>query len=62
MSSRSYYICITTSLWGVVSMSQGFTKNFAQLAAVRFILGLVEGKKIMANVASLVFEVTVNNC
>ncbi|KAL2286510.1 hypothetical protein FJTKL_06871 [Diaporthe vaccinii] len=38
----SYYICITTSLWGVVSMSQGFTKNFAQLAAVRFILGLVE--------------------
>lgn len=24
-------------------MSQGFTKNFAQLASVRFILGLVEG-------------------
>lgn len=42
-------------------MSQGFTKNFAQLASVRFILGLVEGKKIMANVASPIFEVTVNN-
>lgn len=40
----SYYICLVTSLWGVLSMSQGFTKNFAQLATVRFILGLVEGK------------------
>lgn len=39
----SYYICLITSLWGVLSMSQGFTKNFAQLATVRFILGLVEG-------------------
>lgn len=39
----SYYICLVTSLWGVLSMSQGFTKNFAQLASVRFILGLVEG-------------------
>ncbi|KAJ9137932.1 2-ketogluconate reductase [Pleurostoma richardsiae] len=38
----SYYICLTTSLWGILSMSQGFTKNFGQLAAVRFILGLVE--------------------
>lgn len=42
-------------------MSQGFTKNFAQLASVRFILGLVEGKKIKANVASTLLEVTVNN-
>lgn len=42
---RSYYICLTTSLWGIVSMSQGFTKNFAQLASVRFILGLVEGMR-----------------
>lgn len=40
----SYYICLTTSLWGILSMSQGFTKNFSQLAAVRFLLGLVEGK------------------
>lgn len=39
----SYYICLVTSLWGILSMSQGFTKNFAQLASVRFILGLVEG-------------------
>lgn len=39
----SYYICLVTSLWGVLSMSQGFTKNFSQLAAVRFLLGLIEG-------------------
>ncbi|KAL1865061.1 hypothetical protein VTK73DRAFT_5516 [Phialemonium thermophilum] len=38
----SYYICLTTSLWGILSMSQGFTKNFGQLAAVRFLLGLIE--------------------
>ncbi|ETS81701.1 hypothetical protein PFICI_06703 [Pestalotiopsis fici W106-1] len=38
----SYYICLVTSLWGVLSMSQGFTKNFSQLAAVRFLLGLIE--------------------
>ncbi|KAK1492159.1 hypothetical protein CCUS01_14121 [Colletotrichum cuscutae] len=38
----SYYICLVTSLWGIISMCQGFTTNFAQLAAVRFILGLVE--------------------
>ncbi|KAH8880528.1 MFS general substrate transporter [Thozetella sp. PMI_491] len=38
----SYYICLLTSLWGVVSMSQAFTHNFGELAAVRFILGLIE--------------------
>ncbi|KAK9784537.1 hypothetical protein SCARD494_12792 [Seiridium cardinale] len=38
----SYYICLVTSLWGVISMSQGFTKNFGHLAAVRFLLGLIE--------------------
>jgi MFS family permease len=38
----SYYIALVTSLWGVLSMSQGFTKNFSQLAALRFLLGLVE--------------------
>ncbi|KAK8004258.1 hypothetical protein PG989_003977 [Apiospora arundinis] len=38
----SLYICLITSLWGVLSMSQGFTQNFSQLVAVRFILGLVE--------------------
>ena len=38
----SWYICLITSLWGVVSMSQGFIKNFAELLSVRFILGLVE--------------------
>lgn len=38
----SYYICLITAFWGVLSMSQGFTKNFSQLAAARFILGLVE--------------------
>ncbi|KAI1083105.1 retrograde regulation protein 2 [Whalleya microplaca] len=38
----SYYICLVTSLWGVISMSQGFVKNFSQLAGVRFLLGLVE--------------------
>ncbi|KAL0932862.1 major facilitator superfamily transporter [Colletotrichum truncatum] len=38
----SWYICLITSLWGAVSMSQGFVKNFSGLAAVRFILGLVE--------------------
>ncbi|KAI7778671.1 hypothetical protein LA080_001906 [Diaporthe eres] len=57
----SYYICITTSLWGVVSMSQGFTKNFAQLAAVRFILGLVEGKQSISNAVLLAFEHNANN-
>ncbi|KAF6803646.1 hypothetical protein CSOJ01_10777 [Colletotrichum sojae] len=38
----SHYICLITSLWGVLSMCQGFTTNFSELAAVRFILGLVE--------------------
>ncbi|KAH0420684.1 major facilitator superfamily transporter [Colletotrichum camelliae] len=38
----SLYICLITSLWGILSMSQGFVKNFSELAAVRFILGLVE--------------------
>lgn len=40
-------------------MSQGFTRNFAQLASVRFILGLVEGMfvgDILVNVSmSLVY-------
>ncbi|KAK8857004.1 MFS general substrate transporter [Apiospora arundinis] len=44
----SLYICLITSLWGVLSMSQGFTQNFSQLAAVRFILGLVEAPFIPA--------------
>ncbi|KUJ16002.1 MFS general substrate transporter [Mollisia scopiformis] len=38
----SIYICGITSAWGIISMSQGFTKNFAGLFASRFILGLVE--------------------
>lgn len=38
----SWYICIITSLWGVVSLCQGFVNNFDQLMAVRFILGLIE--------------------
>ncbi|KPM45736.1 hypothetical protein AK830_g759 [Neonectria ditissima] len=38
----SYYICLVTSLWGIVSMSQGFAKNYSQLYALRFVLGLVE--------------------
>ncbi|KAH8658361.1 major facilitator superfamily domain-containing protein [Xylariales sp. PMI_506] len=38
----SYYICLLTSLWGVLSMSQGFTHNFGQLAVIRVLLGLVE--------------------
>lgn len=39
----SIYICGITSAWGVVSMCQGFTKDFASLAVTRTILGLVEG-------------------
>lgn len=42
-------------------MSQGFTKNFAQLAAVRFILGLVEGKQSISIAVLLVFEHNANN-
>ncbi|OJD40717.1 fad-binding domain-containing protein [Diplodia corticola] len=38
----SLYICSITSAWGVISMCQGFTKNFAGLAVTRTILGLVE--------------------
>ncbi|OMP86159.1 putative transporter [Diplodia seriata] len=38
----SLYICGITSAWGVVSMCQGFTKDFASLAVTRTILGLVE--------------------
>ncbi|KAK7966268.1 MFS general substrate transporter [Apiospora aurea] len=44
----SLYICLMTSLWGILSMSQGFTKDFSQLAAVRFILGRVEAPFIPA--------------
>lgn len=38
----SYYICFITSAWGIVSMCQGFVRDFAGLATARFILGLVE--------------------
>ncbi|KAF4120052.1 transporter [Geosmithia morbida] len=38
----SYYICLITALWGILSMCQGFTRDFAELASVRFLLGLVE--------------------
>ncbi|KAF2112229.1 retrograde regulation protein 2 [Lophiotrema nucula] len=38
----SWYICGVTSAWGIVSMSQAFTRNFGGLFAARFILGLVE--------------------
>ncbi|GME48319.1 putative transporter [Neofusicoccum parvum] len=38
----SIYICCITSAWGIVSMCQGFTKDFATLAVTRTILGLVE--------------------
>ncbi|RDW57673.1 hypothetical protein BP5796_12474 [Coleophoma crateriformis] len=39
----SLYICLTTAAWGIVSMCQGFTKNFAGLLLNRLVLGLVEG-------------------
>ncbi|KAK7954148.1 hypothetical protein PG996_015033 [Apiospora saccharicola] len=42
------YICLVTSLWGILSISQGFTHSFSQFAAVRFILGLVEAPFIPA--------------
>jgi MFS family permease len=38
----SWYICCVTSAWGIVSMSQAFSKNYGGLMALRFILGLVE--------------------
>lgn len=38
----SWYICCITSAWGIVSMSQAFTRNFGGLFASRFTLGLVE--------------------
>lgn len=39
----SLYIGGVTAAWGIVSMCQAFTKNFAGLFMCRFILGLVEG-------------------
>ncbi|XHG07690.1 hypothetical protein AWENTII_010825 [Aspergillus wentii] len=39
----SIYIGSVTAAWGVVSMCQAFTRNFAGLFMSRFILGLVEG-------------------
>lgn len=39
----SLYICLVTAGWGVASMCQAFTKNFAGLLMNRFTLGLVEG-------------------
>jgi len=39
----SIYLCTVTAAWGICSMCQAFTKNFAGLAVTRFILGLVEG-------------------
>ncbi|GLI80746.1 hypothetical protein PoHVEF18_009103 [Penicillium ochrochloron] len=39
----SVYIGVVTAAWGVVSMCQAFTHNFAGLFISRFILGLVEG-------------------
>lgn len=39
----SIFICCVTSAWGMMSMSQAFTRNFAGLFASRFILGVVEG-------------------
>ncbi|KAJ5947398.1 hypothetical protein N7466_000413 [Penicillium verhagenii] len=39
----SIYIGVTTAAWGIVSMCQAFTHNFAGLFMCRFVLGLVEG-------------------
>ncbi|OQE19562.1 hypothetical protein PENSTE_c015G09378 [Penicillium steckii] len=39
----SIYIGIVTAAWGVVSMCQAFTRNFAGLFVSRLILGMVEG-------------------
>ncbi|KAJ5104935.1 hypothetical protein NUU61_002282 [Penicillium alfredii] len=39
----SIYIGAVTASWGVVSMCQAFTHNFAGLLLCRFVLGLVEG-------------------
>ncbi|KAL4752227.1 hypothetical protein BDW72DRAFT_202457 [Aspergillus terricola var. indicus] len=39
----SLYIGFVTAGWGVVSMCQAFTTNFAGLFMCRFILGLIEG-------------------
>lgn len=48
----SYYICGVTAAWGIVSLCQGFTKNFGGLAAARFILGLVEGSSAFPRIHS----------
>ncbi|KAJ5966319.1 hypothetical protein N7481_013033 [Penicillium waksmanii] len=39
----SIYIGTVTAAWGIVSMCQAFTRNFAGLFVSRFVLGLVEG-------------------
>ncbi|KAL4739948.1 major facilitator superfamily domain-containing protein [Aspergillus similis] len=39
----SLYIGFVTAGWGIVSMCQAFTTNFAGLFMCRFILGLIEG-------------------
>ncbi|RDW92712.1 uncharacterized protein DSM5745_00034 [Aspergillus mulundensis] len=39
----SLYIGLVTAGWGIVSMCQAFTTNFAGLFMCRFILGLIEG-------------------
>ncbi|KAJ5754580.1 hypothetical protein N7533_004123 [Penicillium manginii] len=39
----SIYIGTVTAAWGVVSMCQAFTRNFAGLFLSRFVLGMVEG-------------------
>ncbi|KAL4773547.1 major facilitator superfamily domain-containing protein [Aspergillus nidulans var. acristatus] len=39
----SLYIGVVTAGWGIVSMCQAFTTNFAGLFMCRFVLGLIEG-------------------
>ncbi|KAK1142258.1 hypothetical protein N8T08_008002 [Aspergillus melleus] len=39
----SFYIGLVTAAWGLVSLCQAFTRNFAGLFICRIVLGLVEG-------------------
>ena len=41
--SPKIWLPVLTAVWGIITMSLGFVKNFSQFAAVRALLGIAEG-------------------
>jgi MFS family permease len=42
ISRPSWYIAVSMTLWGIISTCSGFSKNFGDMVAIRFLLGFIE--------------------